>query len=50
VRPVTGIEVPSAGPAGLNDTKVGKNEPDRAYVIARFSYRCGRRLAGAPEL
>src|SRR2546427_516969 len=40
VRPVTGIEVPTDGVAGLNDTKV---EPDSAYaclkiVIAALSY------------
>jgi hypothetical protein len=41
VRPVTGIEVPTDGVSGSNDTKV---EPDSAYawlriVIAAFSCR-----------
>jgi hypothetical protein len=49
-RPVTGIEVPTDGVAGLNDTKV---EPDSAYaclkiVIVAFSYRGVRRLPEAP--
>jgi hypothetical protein len=46
--PVTGIEVPTAGVAGLNLTKV---EPDSAYArvlndIALLPYRDIRRLIG----